>query len=109
MKNKPWAPSHLLILSKIQRKIIAYYIALIIKNDIFVIRNIEFYPDNDVYIYNRWGEELLNLKAYDNSSVRWRGENKDGDNLPEGTYYVVAIINVNGADLVLKGHVDIRR
>ena len=79
------------------------------KNDVFVIRNIEFYPDNDIYIYNRWGEELLNLKAYDNSSVRWRGENKDGDNLPEGTYYVVAIINVNGADLVLKGHVDIRR
>jgi gliding motility-associated-like protein len=79
------------------------------KNDVFVIRNIEFYPDNKVYIYNRWGEQLLSFSAYDNTSVRWRGENSNGDNLPEGTYYVVAIISVNGDDLVLKGHVDIRR
>jgi gliding motility-associated-like protein len=79
------------------------------KNDVFVIRNIEFFPDNNIYIYNRWGEQLLSFNAYDNTSVRWRGENKDGENLPEGTYYVVAVINVNGEDMVLKGHVDIRR
>ena len=79
------------------------------KNDVFVIRNIEFYPENSIYIYNRWGEELISYEAYNNSSISWTGLNKKGDELPEGTYFVVAIITVKGEELVLKGHVDIRR
>jgi large repetitive protein len=79
------------------------------KNDVFVIRNVEFYPENQIFIYNRWGEELISFEGYNNTSVSWNGQNRRGEALPEGTYFVIAIIKVNGEDLLLKGHVDIRR
>jgi gliding motility-associated-like protein len=50
-------------------------------NDFFEIDFIEFYPNNTLYIFNRWGKKLLEEKAYKNT---W-----NGDNVPSGTYFYI--------------------
>lgn len=50
-------------------------------NDLFYIKNIEMYPENEVFIYNRWGSLVYYQKAYQND---W-----DADNLVGGTYFYV--------------------
>ena len=54
------------------------------KNDEFIIKNIHLYPDNNVEIYNRWGNLVYKKENYNNE---W-----DGGNLPDGTYYYVVKI-----------------
>ena len=39
-------------------------------NDAFRIRNLEFYPDNRLQIFNRYGRLVFEAKAYDNN---WQG------------------------------------
>ena len=61
------------------------------KNDFFVIDGIELYPDNEITIFNRWGNTVYNMKRYDDS---WNGKSGNvltmGSNkLPEGTYYYI--------------------
>lgn len=59
------------------------------KNDTWVIDNIIQFPDCEVEVYNRWGEQLFYSKGY---GVPWDGRFK-GKDLPVGTYYY--IINLN--------------
>jgi gliding motility-associated-like protein len=73
-------------------------------NDFFVIQNIEFYPDNILLIYNRWGDEVQRIESYNN---QWDGNNKGGNPLPAGTYYV--ILQLTDRDQHYKGIVEIRR
>uniref|UniRef100_UPI0004725548 gliding motility-associated C-terminal domain-containing protein n=1 Tax=Aquimarina pacifica TaxID=1296415 RepID=UPI0004725548 len=40
------------------------------ENDTFIIQGLSLYPDNELFIYNRWGVEVYNKKGYDNS---WAG------------------------------------
>jgi gliding motility-associated-like protein len=59
-------------------------------NDSFIIQYIDIFPDtqsNKVSIYNRWGDVVWEGTDYDNSSVVFDGSNKDGKNLPTGTYF----------------------
>ena len=72
-------------------------------NDYFVVRGLEAYPDNDITIFNRWGNIVYQQNGYDNL---WYGENKKGEPLPDGTYYV--ILNVKNHDS-LAGYIDLRR
>ena len=61
-------------------------------NDTFVIKGIEAFPDNEVFIYNRWGLEVFSKKNYDNSFggiSDGRATIVAGDQLPVGTYYYV--------------------
>ena len=61
-------------------------------NDFFIIRGIEAFPDNELFIYNRWGVEVYSKRGYDNSFggiSDGRATIKDGDELPVGTYYYV--------------------
>ena len=53
------------------------------QNDVFTIKAIEFYPENTLTIYNRWGNEVYHIEGYKNS---WRGT-YDGKDLPDGTYF----------------------
>jgi len=48
-------------------------------NDVWVLRNIEYFPDNELVVLNRWGNEVYRKVGYRNT---W-----DGSNLNEGTYY----------------------
>ena len=68
------------------------------KNDDWVIDNIQYYPDNHVEIYNRWGNLVWEGDGYDNETVVWDGQANQGlvvgESLPDGTYfYVVDYIN----------------
>lgn len=61
------------------------------KNDGFVIRNIENYPNNNLKIFNRWGNLVYEKDKYLNE---FEGFANTGDavgksKLPAGTYYVI--------------------
>ncbi|MBD3636645.1 MAG: gliding motility-associated C-terminal domain-containing protein [Crocinitomicaceae bacterium] len=58
-------------------------------NDIWIIDGIEGFPENQVYIYNRWGDKLKTLINYDNSTVFWDGTNNGNKPVPAGTYFYV--------------------
>ena len=55
------------------------------KNDNWVIENIDLYPNNQVFIFDRAGRVIYTKKRYDNS---WDGTLR-GSPLTEGTYFYV--------------------
>ena len=62
-------------------------------NDFFKVDFIEFYPNNVVFIFNRWGKKVYEKSAYNNE---W-----NGDGLPSGTYFYV--IDPGDGSKTLKG------
>lgn len=69
------------------------------KNDIFRIKNIEYFSNNVVSIYNIWGQEVYRKKAYNNT---WEAKE-----LPDGRYYY--IIELEGIERVYHGDLFIKR
>lgn len=72
------------------------------KNKYWVIENITSYPDNTVYIYNRWGQEVFKAKNYQND---WGAVSEKGDQLPDGSYYYV--VTFDSSPIVHKGVISI--
>lgn len=71
-------------------------------NDTWVIGNLSNYPDNELVVVNRWGNEVYKSKSYQNS---W-----NGDRLAEGTYYYMLRLTLcDGTEKVYKGYVMIVR
>jgi gliding motility-associated-like protein len=58
-------------------------------NDVWVIGDLTDYPDIEVNIFNRWGQQLFSSKGY---SDPWDGKH-NGKDLPVGTYYYVIDLN----------------
>ena len=58
-------------------------------NDTWVIRNIEFYPEAQVDIFNRWGNKVFSSKGY---AKPWDGT-FNGQPLPVAAYYYVIKLN----------------
>ena len=58
-------------------------------HDTFKIGNIEYYPDNEVIIYNRWGDKVFEASGYNNQDVVFAGTDKvgTGNTLGSGNYY----------------------
>jgi gliding motility-associated-like protein len=54
-------------------------------NDKLEFQYLEFYPENEIYIFNRWGNLVYSAESYDNS---W-----SGDELNEGTYFYILKIS----------------
>jgi gliding motility-associated-like protein len=52
-------------------------------NDTWQIKEIDRYPNSQVWIFTRTGYEVFNTQNYRND---WSGT-KDGTPLPEGSYY----------------------
>ena len=75
------------------------------KNDVLMIDNLDKYPQNELIIFNRWGDILYKSKPYNND---WNGSNQMGSPLPEGTYYYVLRLNINDGK-VLRGDISILR
>ena len=72
-------------------------------NDVFVIRNIEKYPNNTVTIYNRWGVPVYKVNGYGQNGEYFKGVSegrvtiKAQEELPVGTYfYVIEYVNEGG-------------
>lgn len=68
-------------------------------NDFFVVSNLEKFPDNELVIVNRWGNEVFTTKSYNNS---W-----DGSKLSEGTYFYVITVNVCNEYRTLNGYITV--
>jgi gliding motility-associated-like protein len=60
------------------------------KNDKWIIKNIELYPDAEVLIYNRWGQLVYRTKNI--SANPWDGREK-GKLVPADSYYYILYIN----------------
>ena len=71
-------------------------------NDLFVIENIELYPNNEVKIVDRLGKLVYSKKGYTND---WNGY-YNGKPLPEGTYYYTIRY---GYDIPMIGFITIIR
>ncbi|HNX06947.1 MAG TPA: gliding motility-associated C-terminal domain-containing protein, partial [Bacteroidales bacterium] len=75
------------------------------KNDMWIIGNIDLYPENEVFVFNRWGNQVYSEKGYNNEKpLVW-----DGSNLTEGTYLYVLKINMCGVDKTYKDYITIVR
>jgi gliding motility-associated-like protein len=57
-------------------------------NDVWIIDGIQFFPDNEVTIFNRWGDEVANYTHYNNKDIAWDATYK-GKTVPDGTYYYI--------------------
>lgn len=64
-------------------------------NDYFIIDNINYFPNNHVSIYNRWGRKVFETQDYDSKGNVFKGYAEGsaivgkGEKLPTGTYYYV--------------------
>lgn len=67
--------------------------------------NPEQYPDNELIIFNRWGDIIYQARPYNNT---WDGTNDTGNNLPEGTYYYILRLNISEG-IIIRGDVTIVR
>jgi gliding motility-associated-like protein len=76
------------------------------KNDVWIIQNIEFYPDNKVTVYNRWGNIVFEAEPYAND---WNGhyKGKAGDSLPASTYFYVVDTKKKSQD-PFTGYIEIQ-
>jgi len=75
-------------------------------NDFWVVPGIEKFPNNEVYIYNRWGDLVYEAIPYENG---WEGQTNKGiaggKKMVDGTYYYV--LKTNGGD-PLKGTIELK-
>ncbi|WP_298477555.1 BspA family leucine-rich repeat surface protein [uncultured Maribacter sp.] len=83
-------------------------------NEYWHIDNIEYYPENVVMIYNRWGDAVFEIKNYNNTSAVFRGDanlktKMGAGRLPSGTYFFT--IQVEGESILkkTKGFLVIKR
>ena len=56
------------------------------KNEVFYIQDIDYFRNNSLTIYNRWGAEVYSKQYYLNE---WEGQSNNGNRLPDGTYYYI--------------------
>jgi gliding motility-associated-like protein len=78
-------------------------------NDAFIfdqlLLNPDKYQNNELIIFNRWGDIVFEASPYGND---WQGQNMDGTNLPDGTYYYILRLDIGGGEII-RGDVTILR
>lgn len=86
------------------------------ENDVFVIRNINLYPNNTVTVFNRWGVVVYEENGYGSNEKFFRGYSdgkctmKKGVELPNGTYfYQVQYTNNEGKKKSRTGYLFINK
>lgn len=57
------------------------------KNDFLMLEFINFFGENKVSIFNRWGDLVFDVSDYNNTDRVFAGVNKNGNELPSGTYF----------------------
>lgn len=71
-------------------------------NDVFYVQGVEFFPDNILCVFNRWGNRVYYKEGYDNTfDGTW-----ENTRLPDGTYFYVFD---DGKDKQYSGYVQIAR
>ena len=86
------------------------------ENDVFVIRNIELYPENTLEIYNRWGVKVYSVSGYGQNGRYFigisngRGVISQSSLLPTGTYfYILKYKSSSGGFKERKGYLYLTR
>ena len=80
-------------------------------NDTFVIEGLDQYPENEIIIFNRWGDEVFSAGPYLND---WEGTTTNeklkiaGDQVTEGTYFYILDIHAEGIQ-PFNGFIELRR
>lgn len=74
-------------------------------NDWWIIDNIDKFLSNKLTIYNRYGDIIQQFENYNNSTVVWKGDDKNGNMIADGTYFYV--FEANG--FTKKGWVEITK
>ena len=59
-------------------------------NDTWIIKNIDLFPNAEVFVYNRWGERVFHTKNL--LANPWDGTS-DGKQLPTDSYHYVLHLN----------------
>lgn len=73
-------------------------------NDFLIVPCLGNYPNNELSVFNRWGDEVFRAIGYSND---WTGT-FNGADLPDGSYYY--ILKLNDADeTILQGYTVIHR
>jgi gliding motility-associated-like protein len=80
-------------------------------HDIFTIRNISMYPDNEVRVYNRWGKLVYEMKGYGTNGRYFNGtSNLGAQRLSSGTYfYVLNYRDANAQNKTRQGYLYLNR
>ncbi len=73
--------------------------------DIITFTPAEDFPDNEIIIFNRWGDIVFQAKPYTNN---WDGRSDSGTDLPEATYYYILRLNI-AEGTIYRGNVTIVR
>lgn len=73
------------------------------KNDVWIVEEIEKYPDNEVTVFDRGGRTVFYTRNYKND---WNGFFA-GTRLAEDTYYYAIKLNKNGKSGIVKGFITI--
>jgi gliding motility-associated-like protein len=76
-------------------------------NDYWHVDNIYLYQNKSVEIFNRYGALVWDANDYDNenSDLRFNGQHRNGNDLPDGTYYYVVKLDAS----VFRGWIEISR
>ncbi|WP_214073019.1 cadherin-like beta sandwich domain-containing protein [Mucilaginibacter sp. dw_454] len=74
------------------------------KNDTWIVKDIDYYPNNTVTIYDHAGKVVYRKKGYSNE---WDGSTGSGAPLPQGTYYY--ILKLSPDITAIKGFISILR
>lgn len=76
-------------------------------NDKWIIPGIEFYPDAQLIIYDRWGQQITNISGYSHAKA-WDGLFK-GKPVSDGVYFYSLDLRKNDGSKPLKGSVTVIR
>ncbi len=71
--------------------------------DIILINPADEFPDNELIVFNRWGDIVYQAKPYNND---WQGTNDNGDPLPDATYYYVLRLDISEG-VIYRGDITI--
>jgi gliding motility-associated-like protein len=74
-------------------------------NEVWVLPCAASFPENEVTVFNRWGQEVFSVVNYDNT---WDGT-VGGYALPDGTYYYMIRLTANDDKRQFEGTVSILR
>jgi gliding motility-associated-like protein len=73
--------------------------------DILLFNPADDFPDNEIIIFNRWGDIIYEAQPYNND---WNGLSQDGTAVAEGTYYFVLRLNISRGEII-RGDITVIR
>ncbi len=78
-------------------------------NDEWVVKNIEKFTNNKITIVDRWGSVIFSAAGYNNESVVWKGQNRNGNMVPNGTYFYTISVRYGPSVFEKSGFIELIR